>query len=350
MPVGIAPVSVGMSEDGAHLYIPFSGQAGADNGGVAVLDVLQTNCCGLLKEVIDCCPDCTDGNCIVLATINGYTYGQPVVDAEIDNLTDRHLLVSTDVLTQVVQCLCEQGGGAGGPGPQGPPGPAGPKGDQGIPGVSIQGPKGDLGPPGPGLETGLTRIVALSWVHAQAQSSVATQPLIPVVDPSIPTGATQGALVIAFSADIQVPAQMDSHVFEMSVPASRLAPGLPGLPQSLECRLPGKVVPVSFAPGQIGGIGGTKISGATVIASPGTARGLALIPTFPPNFPAQEVLQEADIRVYFRGDFVLDTKKRAVCCDFVRWQFPTGQIPAGQDLGLEGGLFFSWFLGSGKLV
>ena len=354
--VGIQPTGETLGKDGKHLYVTYSGDAKSVPGAVAVLNVVQDACCDLFKQTIEGCPDCTDGNCIILATINSYKYTQLVVDADIDNLNDRHLLVSTDVLTQVVQCLCEQGGGTGGVGPQGPPGPPGVKGDkgdqglQGIQGLSIRGDKGDKGDkgdPGTGLETGLTRIVALSWVHAQAQSPVAPQRLITVVDPSIPTAGPQRALVVAFSADIQVPALMDSHVFEMSVPAFRLAPGVPGLPQSLECRLRGKLIPVSFTPAQISLNnpipGYNLILGATGLIGPVKARGLALIPTFPPNSPAQEVLQEADVRVYFRGDFVLDTSNRAVCCDFVRWQFPTGQIPAGQDLGLEGGLFFSWF-------
>ena len=44
----------------------------------------------------------------VLATITGYVYQAAVTDSEIDNLKDRRLLASTDVLTKAVQCLIDQ--------------------------------------------------------------------------------------------------------------------------------------------------------------------------------------------------------------------------------------------------
>ncbi len=168
LPVGIAPVSEGISGDGTRLYIPFTGSSTIDNGGVAVVDVMQTDCGDLFKLTIEGCPDCADGNCIVLATINDYSYGQPIVDQEIDNLTDRHLLVSTEVLTRVVRCLLDQSANAT-PGPQGPPGPAGATGATGAAGaVGVQGPMGQTGPAGPGLETGLVQITALSWQHGES--------------------------------------------------------------------------------------------------------------------------------------------------------------------------------------
>ena len=169
LPMGIAPVSESISVDGTQIYVPFTGTANVDNGGVAVIRVTATNCGDLFKRSIEGCPDCSDGNCIVLATINGYSFGQPVIDSEIDNLTDRHLLVSTQMLTEVVRCLLDQGGGSGTPGPQGPPGPAGPAGAAGPTGqAGPQGPMGatgPAGPAGPGLETELVQITGLSWVH-----------------------------------------------------------------------------------------------------------------------------------------------------------------------------------------
>ena len=69
--------------------------------------------------------------------------------ARIDNRMGRPLLPSTAVLTEVVECLLEHGGA-------GAAGAVGPKGD-----------KGDKGDPGPGLEAGLVRIRAISWLHAQ---------------------------------------------------------------------------------------------------------------------------------------------------------------------------------------
>ena len=85
------------------------------------------------------------------------------------------------------------------------------------------------------------------------------------------------------------------------------------------------------------------ITGATAINT-GKAQGVVFIPT---DAGILKFVAAADVRVYFRGDFVLDagTPARAICCEFVRAEFPTGQIPHGQDFGLEGGLFFSWFEG-----
>ncbi|MGA2812509.1 MAG: hypothetical protein ABSG16_13990 [Candidatus Acidiferrum sp.] len=333
LPVGIAPVSESISADGTRIFVPFTGTASVDNGGVAVISVLATNCADLFKLSIEGCPDCGDGNCIVLATINGYTFGQPVVDSEIDNLTDRRLLVSTQLLTEVVRCLLDQGGSSA-PGAQGPPGPAGPVGPAGTAGQpGAQGPMGATGPTGPGLETGLTRINALSWSHA------ATGTFIPIADPGVLSGTQRPfALIIGFSGGaIPAAGKLDSHVFEMYLPANKVAAGLP---PTVEARLPGaNVFTVNIDPAQSTG---NLVTGATIVNT-GTANGVAYVPPIKQSNP--EFLAGEDVRVYFRGDFVKDTNLRAICSEFVRAEFPTGEIPHGQDVGLEGGLFFSWFTG-----
>jgi DNA-binding beta-propeller fold protein YncE len=335
--VGIAPVSESISEDGTQIYVPFTGTANVDNGGVAVISVLATNCGDLFKLSIEGCPDCGDGNCIVLATINGYTFGQPVIDSEIDNLTDRPLLVSTQLLTEVVRCLLDQGGSST-PGPQGPPGPAGPVGPAGPAGQpGPQGPMGATGPAGPaspGLETGLTRINALSWHHAGNGT------FIPIADPSVLSGSQRPfALIIGFSGGaIPGVGKLDPHVFEMYLPGSKVAAGLP---TTVEARLPGaNVFTVNIDPAQITG---NLVTGATIINT-GNANGVAYVAPIKQDTPG--FLAGAEVRVYFRGDFVKDTNSRAICSEFVRAEFPTGEIPHGQDLGLEGGLFFSWFEGA----
>jgi YVTN family beta-propeller protein len=345
--VGVAPAGeIAISQNGHHLYVPYGGDGSAIPGAVAVLDVTQDGCADIFAQSIEGCPDCADGNCIVLATIAGYVYGAGVTNDMIDNLTDRHLLVSTDVLTEVVRCILDEGVSGGGVGPQGPPGPAGSQGPQGLQGPQgIQGPQGPQGiqgiqglqgPPGPGLETGLTRIIALSWVHAASG-----QQLIKVKISNNPSAIeTAPALVVAFSGDVQVPQFMDPHVFEMTLPGNVM---IQSFPFKAECHVAGTVVPVSFA---VGDIVGNKISGATVIAGPTLARGLALIPNFPPGINFEAFIKGADVRVYFRGDYVIDKNKKAVCCEFVRAEFPTGEIPPGPDMGLEGGMFFSWFEGA----
>lgn len=328
--VGIQPVGETLSDDGSHLYVWYNGDGKSIPGGVAILNVVQDACCSLFKQTIEGCPDCTDGNCVVLATIESYVYGNPIGVTDIDNLTDRHLLISTDILTQAVQCLCEQGGIEGKPGPQGPPGLPGPAGAAGSPGPQgIQGPAGQQGPAGAGLETGLTRISALSWKHGAVGQS-----LLRIDDPSSPA-AKIPALVLAFTGPAQTQ-QLDLHVFEATIPG--LAQSLNGGPElPVECRLPGTLVPVSFTAAQLTP---PTISGATVTRGVAQAQGIALLVPIAAQLP---FLKGADVRVYFRGDYVLDVNEKAICCEFVRAQLPTGEIPPGPDLGLEGGVFYSWF-------
>jgi collagen triple helix repeat protein len=103
------------------------------------------------------CPECGGDHCLVLATVEDYVFDSKVEDAQIDNLTHRKLLPSTDLITDVVKCLL-QSGSAGGVGPQGPPGPPGTNGTDGEDGKDgvdgkdgTNGKDGDPGPPGPGL-------------------------------------------------------------------------------------------------------------------------------------------------------------------------------------------------------
>jgi DNA-binding beta-propeller fold protein YncE len=121
--VGVVPQSETISQDGTHLYIPYQNVA-PNPGGVAIVDVTQADCSDIFQSVIDCCPDCDQGNCLVLATISNYVYQSAVTKTSIDNLTDRRLLVSTDVLTKAVQCLIDQGCCGGTTAQQGPVAPS----------------------------------------------------------------------------------------------------------------------------------------------------------------------------------------------------------------------------------
>ncbi len=111
--VGIGPVAEALSQDGTQLFVPYVDPADNTIGGVSIVDISQTDCSDLFLQALEPCPDCAEGDCIVLATIKDYTFTEAIVNADIDNLTDRHLLLSTDVLTQVVRCLLGQDGGAG---------------------------------------------------------------------------------------------------------------------------------------------------------------------------------------------------------------------------------------------
>jgi DNA-binding beta-propeller fold protein YncE len=314
--VGLQPLGETLSDDGSHLYVWYNGDGKSIPGGVAILNVVQDGCCDLFKQTIEGCPDCTDGNCIVLATINSYRYDNPIGGKDIDNLTDRHLLVSTDILTQAVQCLCEQRGVSGKPGKDGATGPA-----------------------GPGLESGLTHIIAISWVHAQKTPQAFVQ--ITNTD-----GALVPALVVAFDAPVKVPAAtMDSHVFEMRVvPQDDVVPPL-NLP--VEFLVNGTVVPVSFPVNPLPGQLITTATGATAISGPTNASGLAFIPSTA-GIRVLPRFKGGDVHVFFRGDFVQDVNGAAVSCQFVRAALPTGEIPP-LNVGLEGGLFYSWFTTTGTV-
>jgi len=347
IPVGVAPVAnaMGISQDGTHIYAPFAGTAALDNGGVAVVEVLQSNCGDLFLQSIDGCPDCTDGNCIVLATINGYSYGESVTDSTIDNVTDRHLLVSTDLLTQVVQCLLDQGTGGGATGPQGPPGPAGaagpagsqgPQGAQGVQG--LPGPTGATGPAGPGLETGLVQITALSWTHGAAISPGA---LLKVTNVTTATGVTVApGFVIVFTGDVQMPSSSDStRIFQVLFDPQQAADAAVGFENP--CALIGTVYAVNAT------VAGNLVTAAAAVSpTPTTTKALAFVPT--PGTRTAELLSKssnADVWVRMRGDFLMDTSTpspRAISAEFVRAQFNTGERPKGSGLCLEGGLFESW--------
>lgn len=170
------------------LYVPFVDNLAAPAvGGVAVIEVSEANCWGLLagKE----CPDCVVPDCITLATVSTYRAGRkledmpagpvdPVADAaagiaRIDNETYRIWLPSTQAIAQALLCLMNSGPGIIGPqGPAGAVGPAGPAGAVGPAGpagaVGPAGPAGGVGPAGPpgkGLDDTLTHVCVINWKH-----------------------------------------------------------------------------------------------------------------------------------------------------------------------------------------
>ena len=91
----------------------------------------------------------------------------------------------------------------------------------------------------------------------------------------------------------------------------------------------------------------------------GNARGVAFILDIQQAPVARAILSGGipDVGVLLRGDFVKDTKDRSIDAEFVRAQLPTGdrpRPPATQPLdnqvGIQGGLFESWFSVSGQCV
>ena len=170
-----------MTASGKRLYIPYVDDiAQPAAGGVAIVEVTEGSCAEILWRHLDGCPHCDLPDCVVLATIENYHLGDrieeqtdppadPAQDAQdkiarIDNRKGRRLLPSTEVLTELVECLLEHG--VGGAGTQGLPGtPARratketrvTKGDKGDKGDSVTGPAGPKGDPGAGSGSRVSR-------------------------------------------------------------------------------------------------------------------------------------------------------------------------------------------------
>lgn len=194
-PPGAAAMTVTTAKE---LLVAFAGQDPAADprvpGGVASFAIFGASCLDRLDEVLDPCPCCDADDVLVLATIAEYHWADPFTDAVIDNRAERRLLVSTQLLTEIVTCVaeknCSGGGEQGSPGPQGPAGPAGPAGPTGGIGptgpagpagpAGSAGPAGQTGPAGPagqqgpigppgkdgaGLRDDLPRIVGINWGH-----------------------------------------------------------------------------------------------------------------------------------------------------------------------------------------
>jgi hypothetical protein len=125
--VGVGPQSEALAQNGRHLYVAGINTAQPNFGGVAIVEIQQSDCSDIFKCLIDGCPDCAQGNCVVLATITGYVYQKPVTKSMIHNLRGRRLLPSTDLIAKAVQCLIESTPDTG---------PAGPQGLAGTPGAN----------------------------------------------------------------------------------------------------------------------------------------------------------------------------------------------------------------------
>jgi len=373
-----------VSPTGFNIYVAYTLDTADAPGGVAVFSVENEVCADIFWRSLDGCDDCDDPNCVVVATIHGYEPGfvmldpsdplsDPAIDltnkiSRIDNRAGRKLLPSTSLIAEAVECILESGvssgpGSAGPPGPTGPQGPAGPAGPQGLQGVpgspgsqgqkgdkgdpgsqGIQGLKGDKGDPGvkgdpgadgpagPGLELDLVQISNLSWRHADTMSEPELRCIL-----TSPTAQTrQLGVVIQFTGKVQFK-PIDNHIFEVCAPQVTL-PGTSDRGYACRCPIKGKVVAVKV--NNIGADG--RITDATVISS-NTPDAIAFI--FDDTF-VKATFQQVDLSdlwVRLRGDFVVDTNKRAIDAEFVRAELPTGDRASGSKFGIQGGTFESWF-------
>jgi hypothetical protein len=340
--VGIEPTSETLSVDGSHLYVSYGGDTKSIPGGIAILNVAQDGCCDLFKQTIESCPDCADGNCIVLATINGYKYGQPVGLSDIDNLTDRHLLVSTDLLTQAVQCLCQQSGGAGKDGATGPAGPGIDKvnatfvpcdqdGSANITGTS---PNRTLNLVIPGeCNKDLVGVAKVSW--APPTPSPIGQAKIDQLQ-QLP-GVKEPGLKISFTDSVQA-GDLTPDTIKLFVPIPAIVQTNPVASSDLlsYCEVPIQVVAGHFTdPKNIAGTLGAVVSGK--------ANGLRFFLKNSKDVAVLELAARAGrkLQVLVKGDFIRDTtpKQRAIDGNNLP---PWVNTHASGD-GIAGGTFESWF-------
>jgi hypothetical protein len=298
-----------------RLYLPYAGDGAAVPSAVAVIDVLDTDCASIFANALGPCPDCSDGDCIVLATIDSYIYGQPLTGSMIDNLTGRHLLVSTNTLTEVVRCLLDQGPSKGATGATGATGGTGAPGAPGAPGAD-----------GAGLEKELTRIKALSWAHGE-QNQPAFIPVDGLKQPEL-------CLVVEFTETLDI-SQIDP-VFVFQVWSELVVQTTATIQWS---QLRGITVPVTIQPADHNAAG--LITHAVQVTSGTKGNGVA--------FYIQRIeTVNVTVKIRLLGDFVLDAKRQAISTEFVRAQLPTGLIPAAGPFGLEGGTFESWLTFQGN--
>lgn len=223
--IGNGANQLSLTASGQRLFIPYPDDLLVDDaGGIAVLDILEQDCRGLLCDIQDC-SNCETSDCLVLATIENYHVGDQLADlanpvsdpvddnaadiARINNQLHRQILPSTQSLAAAIKCILDNGCNGAAGGEQGPPGPPGQAGDPGTPGapgnpgpqgetglqgepgpegpqgepgsqggVGPMGPQGPAGPEGPGLDPDLPHICSINWPHNDSSQPVARAQLL----------------------------------------------------------------------------------------------------------------------------------------------------------------------------
>jgi DNA-binding beta-propeller fold protein YncE len=323
-----------LTDSAGRLFAPFSGDPQTESGAVAVIDITDADCCGMLGQ--HDCPDCEDPDCVVLARVKNWKVGfliedmpdpppDPAADqaakiARIDNSV-RTVLASTQALAQAICCLMEKagGGGPGVQGPAGPPGPTGPAGPAGPIGpVGPVGPVGPQGPPGPsGIRTDLTGICAISWPH---NGSMTFTDFL----------SRQGVLAIAFSNPVQVSDIHDRSVVVL-VPTSQGA--ATGLQLTCWCELECQYQPFNLTTACNFMSGGAPAAGATCNSVNILLPDPQLLGSLVTKSQAQT------LRIEVHGDFIRDEKGNALDGNHLPNWLPTQTTGDG----IPGGLFESWF-------
>ncbi|MCG3206423.1 MAG: hypothetical protein FOGNACKC_00021 [Anaerolineae bacterium] len=363
--VGEAPQSLRLAAAAGLMYVAFAGDPAVDNsGGVALVDIRESDCERIFEAALDGCPACPDDACLVLATVTDYVFDSDVTDDTLDNLRDRPLLPSTSALYEAILCLLarEQTGSAGEQGPPGDPG-------QGVNAVDVtfvpctepgsatfdpatgalaleipRGCDGNDGVDGQGITDVQVNFVpcdqppAVSFVNGVLTLTLPSDCADPVKLGHIcainwnhagPTPRAQVAqgLVVAFDREVRN-GDINAHTFRVEVGLRDNQFG-----STCWCQLPAKLV-----------------TGVKLLNPCSIKEGFEIIdPTLPDNpvtgaiyLPGVDFSPGFEYRVTLEGDHLRTPNPAgggwgaALDANFLRGQLPTGD-------GVEGGRFFSWF-------
>jgi len=352
--VTATPRDLALATDGQRLY---AAGEGADKacGGVSVLDVTEDECKDLFWRSLEHCPECVE-TCIPLAVVKDYATDPAVTDARINNRI-RPLVPSTETLQQLILCALNSASKPASPAtgagvksadavsvdppalaeanfdpvtgnihfkiPKGEKGSDGKDGTNGINGTNgAPGANGAPGINGEGLEQDLTQIIALSWTHRSNKGSF------------ILIDEQQPAFVIGFSRPVNVALMDAEHIFQVLIQHDPTRDKELGV--ICRCPVQGKIIPVEPLALE------TKWNPPLITKAQSSnsrfAQGAAFLPA---NL---DLLRKSrELWICLRGDFVVDEKNRAVDAEFVRGELPTGDRPSGSKVGVQGGLFESWF-------
>jgi competence ComEA-like helix-hairpin-helix protein len=283
---------------------------------------------------------------------------QDMSSIEIDE-EHRPFLIHLRLLQEMLLCgRSGIGGGTGLPGERGPTGAKGPSGDKGPTGdkgpdgfkgptgdkgatgdkgptgdkgaTGDKGPTGNKGPdgdPGAGLETDLTRIVALSWTH-NASSMMEFE-----LD-----GKPVKGLVVGFgkwnlgdSGRVLVGnGSLDDNSFQVFTERRHREGNYDWYDY------------VRIGPLSILGVK-PEVDSNGIIVKAATVGGLASGAAFLFSSDAFKTVWGQKLVIVIRGDLIRDeSEKRAIDAEFLRAELPTGDRPHGAKAGIQGGRFESW--------
>lgn len=301
------------------------------------------------------------GELLLAELVVGITPDILVQDLSSIDIDEEHrpFLIHLRMLQEALLCgRSGVGGGTGLPGERGPTGAKGPTGDKGPAGdrgpdgfkgatgdkgqtgdkgaTGDKGPTGDKGQtgnkgpdgnPGAGLETDLTRIVALSWTH-NASTMLEFE-----LDGKQVKGLAVGfgKLTLGDAGRVLVASgSLDENSFQVFVEGRHHEGNYDWYDY------------VRVGPASILGVK-PEVDADGVITKATSVGGLASGVAFLLSSDAFNAVWGKKLLVVLRGDVIRDeSEKRAIDAEFVRAELPTGDRPRGAKAGIQGGKFESW--------